>query len=207
MPNRKKNAQYQTIARDIAIRIINKEWSENQMISGRSLLSSEYNVSPETIRRALALLSDMKVVSVKKNSGVFILSADNAKRYLSDFDDIKDQKDMQNELKELIDKNNEINKRMHELLTMLIKTQNTISYAKSRFPDYEVKVTANSKIIGKNIGSIKFWQKTQATIIAIKRGQSVIISPGPDAELYENDTVIFVGSGSAFEKADLYING
>ena len=207
MTNRKRNAQYHTIARDVAIRIINNEWSEKQMISGRSLLSSEYNVSPETIRRALALLSDMKVVSIKKNSGVYILSVDNAKRYLSDFDDTKDQKDMQNELKELIEKNNEINKRMYELLSMLIKSQNTISYVKSRFPDYEVKVLSNSRIIGKNIGSIKFWQNTQATIIAIKRGQSIIISPGPDAELYENDIVIFVGSSAAVDKVNLYING
>ena len=105
MTNRKNSGQYQTIARDIAIRIMNNEWPENHKISGRSLLSSEYNVSPETVRRALALLSDMKVVTIKKNSGVYILSADNAKRYLSDFDDIKDQKDMQNELKELIEKN------------------------------------------------------------------------------------------------------
>ncbi|NLV34837.1 MAG: GntR family transcriptional regulator [Clostridiaceae bacterium] len=207
MTNRKNSGQYQTIARDIAIRIMNNEWPENQKISGRSLLSSEYNVSPETVRRALALLSDMKVVTIKKNSGVYILSADNAKRYLSDFDDIKDQKDMQNELKELIEKNNDINKRMYELLSMLIKTQNTISYVKSRFPDYEVKISSDSKIIGKNIGSIRFWQNTNATIIAIKRGQSVIVSPGPDAELYQDDTIIFVGTAAAAEKVKSYING
>ena len=207
MTNRKNSVQYQTIARDIAIRIMNNEWPENHKISGRSLLSSEYNVSPETVRRALALLSDMKVVTIKKNSGVYILSADNAKRYLSDFDDIKDQKDMQNELKELIEKNNDINKRMYELLSMLIKTQNTISYVKSRFPDYEVKISSDSKIIGKNIGSIRFWQNTNATIIAIKRGQSVIVSPGPDAELYQDDTIIFVGTAAAAEKVKSYING
>ncbi|HOD92807.1 MAG TPA: TrkA C-terminal domain-containing protein [Clostridia bacterium] len=207
MINGKSEAQYQTIARDIASRIINNEWVENQMISGRSLLSSEYNVSPETIRRALALLSDMKVVSIKKNVGVYILSIDNAKRYLSAFDETKNQRDMQNELKQLIEKNSIINKRMHELLSMLIKSQNTISYIKSRFPDYEVKISSDSKLIGKNIGSIRFWQNTQATIIAIKRGQSVIISPGPDAELYENDTVVFVGSSSAVEKVHLYLNG
>ncbi|HPJ76117.1 MAG TPA: GntR family transcriptional regulator, partial [Clostridia bacterium] len=70
MPNQRINPQYQMIARDIAKRITDNEWTENQMISGRSLLSSEYKVSPETIRRALALLVDMKVVYVKKNSGV-----------------------------------------------------------------------------------------------------------------------------------------
>ena len=114
---------------------------------------------------------------------------------------------MQNELKELIEKNNDINKRRYELLSMLIKTQNTISYVKSRFPDYEVKISSDSKIIGKNIGSIRCWQNTNATIIAIKRGQSVIVSPGPDAELYQDDTIVFVGTAAAAEKVKSYING
>ena len=90
---------------------------------------------------------------------------------------------------------------------MLNKTQNTISYVKSRFPDYEVKISPDSKIIGKNIGSIRFWQNTNATIIAIKRGQSVIVSPGPDAELYQDDTIVFVGTAAAAEKVKSYING
>ena len=34
------------------------------------------------MRRALRLLADMKVVEVKEQSGVYILSADNARRYL-----------------------------------------------------------------------------------------------------------------------------
>lgn len=58
------------------------ELREGEKLSGRSKLSPEYNVSPETVRRALRLLADMKVVEVKEQSGVYILSADNARRYL-----------------------------------------------------------------------------------------------------------------------------
>ena len=43
-------------------------------------------VSPETVRRAIQLLSDMRVVAVKEQSGVYVLSADNAKRYLQNFE-------------------------------------------------------------------------------------------------------------------------
>ncbi|MDD2261343.1 MAG: TrkA C-terminal domain-containing protein [Clostridia bacterium] len=207
MPNQRINPQYQMIARDIAKRITDNEWTENQMISGRSLLSSEYKVSPETIRRALALLVDMKVVYVKKNSGVNILSKDNAKRYLSSFDEMKDQMDMQSELKDLIEKNDEINREMHDLLAKIIKLQSTILYSNPNIPYYEIKVSSNSNIIGKNIKDIKFWQKTEATIIAIRRGKNLIISPGPKAEIYENDTVVIVGSQKAAQKAADYING
>ena len=49
-------------------------------------------------------------------------------------------------------------------------------------------------MIGKNIGKIQFWQETGATIVAIKRANYMILSPGPYAELYADDTIIFVGN-------------
>ena len=75
-------AQYERIAIDIASRISEGKIQEGQRLSGRTQLSSEYKVSPETVRKALALLSDMRVVSVKEKSGVTVISADNARRYI-----------------------------------------------------------------------------------------------------------------------------
>ena len=75
-------AQYLQIALDIAARIASGEFPEGSRIYGRSVMSSEYSVSPETIRRALKRLADMKVVSVKPQSGAAVLSADSARRYL-----------------------------------------------------------------------------------------------------------------------------
>ena len=82
--------QYMRIAISVAERIAAGELREGEKISGRSKLSSEYEVSPETVRRAIQLLSDMRVVAVKEQSGVYVLSADNAKRYLRNFDEKKD---------------------------------------------------------------------------------------------------------------------
>ena len=73
---------YMRVAVSLAERIAAGELREGEKLSGRSKLSPEYNVSPETVRRALRLLTDMKVVEVKEQSGVYILSADNARRYL-----------------------------------------------------------------------------------------------------------------------------
>ena len=72
--------QYIQIALSIARRIAGGDVPEGAKISGRSKLSSEYNVSPETIRKAVRLLGDMRVVDVREQSGVYVLSADNAKR-------------------------------------------------------------------------------------------------------------------------------
>ena len=93
--------QYMRIARSIAQRIADGELMEGEKLSGRSKLSSEYNVSPETIRRALRLLSDMKVVEVKEQSGVYVLSADNARRYLRNFEEKTDMRSKQQQLKQL----------------------------------------------------------------------------------------------------------
>ena len=49
--------QYQRIAYDIAVRVAAGEIPVRRKMSGRSLLASEYGVSPETIRRALKLLT------------------------------------------------------------------------------------------------------------------------------------------------------
>ena len=78
--------QYIQIALSIARRIAGGDVPEGAKISGRSKLSSEYNVSPETIRKAVRLLGDMRVVDVREQSGVYVLSADNAKRYLHAFE-------------------------------------------------------------------------------------------------------------------------
>ena len=74
--------QYMRIAVSVAGRIAEGQFAEGEKLSGRSKLSSEYQVSPETIRKAVQLLRDMQVVSVKEQSGIYVRSAGNARRYL-----------------------------------------------------------------------------------------------------------------------------
>ena len=52
-------SQYLQIALDLATRIAQGELTEGSRIYGRSVLASEYGVSPETIRKALRLLADI----------------------------------------------------------------------------------------------------------------------------------------------------
>ncbi|MDF2533128.1 MAG: transcriptional regulator, GntR family, partial [Clostridia bacterium] len=52
---------YKKIAIDIANKIVKGDIKEKDKISGRSVLASMYNVSPETIRRAVALLHESEV--------------------------------------------------------------------------------------------------------------------------------------------------
>ena len=192
---------YMRVAVSLAERIAAGELREGEKLSGRSKLSPEYNVSPETVRRALRLLADMKVVEVKEQSGVYILSADNARRYIETFEEDADVHALQIQLKELLGKYTELNRRMTDVVAALVKSRDTFSAAEGPLPNYEVQVPKNSPLIGKSIGSLKFWQSTGGTIIAIRRGQTVILSPGPYAELYDGDVIILVGSPAAAEAA------
>ena len=194
-------SQYLQIALDIARRIAKGELPEGQRVYGRSVMASEYNVSPETIRRALRLLSDMKVVEVKPQSGVVVLSADSARRYIENFEESADVRALRQQLKDLLAEYADLSRRLSDTVTALVKSRDTFAAAGEPLPNYEVPVPKDSPLIGRSIGELKFWQSTGGTIVAIRRGQTVILSPGPYAQLYGGDVIVLVGSPAAAEAA------
>jgi len=198
--------QYLRIALDIASKISVGDLKEREKITGRSLLSSRYNVSPETVRKALLLLSDMKVVEVKEKSGFTILSADNAKRFLDSFQNRHEQQELHDKLQELVHQHNSISRQMSDICSKLLHAQQQPLPAEKSLPNYEVTVAPDSDKIGRSIGSLQFWQATGATIIAIRRNQNTIISPGPYAELYDGDVVVFVGAPESVAAVSHYLN-
>ena len=194
-------SQYLQIALDLARRIAKGELPEGSRIYGRSVMASEYNVSPETIRRALRLLADMKVVEVKPQSGAVVLSADSARRYIENFEESADVRALRQQLKELMAEYADLSRRLSDTVTALVKSRDTFAAAGEPLPNYEVPVPKGSPLIGQSIGALKFWQSTGGTIVAIRRGQTVILSPGPYAELYDGDVIVLVGSPAAAEAA------
>ena len=194
-------SQYLQIALDLARRIAKGELAEGSRVYGRSVMASEYNVSPETIRRALRLLADMKVVEVKPQSGAVVLSADSARRYIENFEESADVRALRQQLKELMAEYADLSHRLSDTVTALVKSRDTFAAAGEPLPNYEVPIPKGSPLIGQSIGALKFWQSTGGTIVAIRRGQTVILSPGPYAELYDGDVLVLVGSPAAVEAA------
>lgn len=188
--------QYTRIAISLAERIASGQLKEGDKLSGRSKLSPEYNVSPETIRRTLRLLADMKVVEVKEQSGVYVLSADNARRYLHNFADQTDIRGKQQQLKELLVRQEHLNRQMAALCRDIL---DETSQTPDALPNYYCRIPDDWPHSGTTVGALRFWQATGATIVAIRRGLSFIVSPGPYAELYAGDAVIFVGGVKARE--------
>lgn len=195
---------YSQIALDIALRISREELKENTKIYGRSVMSSEYGVSPETIRRAFKLLEDIGVVEVKQNSGVVVRSVEKANEYVKHFSEQNDIKTTQRKLRKLMEEQQRINEQINETVFHLVRTNDKFSKS-NPFQNYEIDIPLDSYVIGKSLMELKFWQKTGATIIAIRHQDKLILSPGPYAVLSEGDTLIFVGDVSTIEAVSEYI--
>lgn len=198
--------QYMRIAASVAERIAEGQFAEGEKLSGRSKLSSEYAVSPETIRKAVQLLRDMRVVSVKEQSGVYVLSADSARRYLQTMQARNALVDKKYRLRALLEQQENLTKQVSELCRSILDEGILPVQAEQSLPNYAVRVPAGWAEAGRNLGELHFWQATGATVVAIRRGGTTILSPGPYAELYAGDSVVFVGDADTREAVARYFS-
>ena len=161
--------QYMRIAADLAGRIASGEFPEGQRLSGRSALSSGYHVSPETVRKALKLLSDVGIVRTREGSGTVILSAEKAGAWLETVGARGEQADLQNQLQALFRQYTEMGRQIMDLSARLLEARATPLPAEKALPQYEVKVPADSDKI-------------------------VILSPGYYAEIRAGDILVYIGA-------------
>lgn len=189
---------YKKIAVDIAHKIVKGEFREKEKISGRSILASMYNVSPETIRKAVALLNETNVVKVSKGSGIEVLSISAAEEFINKTKDNEYITTIKENVMELLEErkmlDDKIKKSFEDIVDSIDRFQNS-----SPFTFIEVEVEGNCKMLDKTISEIKLWQKTGATMIAYKRGWDIIISPGPNYKFVEGDVIFVIGEKNIYE--------
>lgn len=190
---------YQQIAIDLASRISNGEFKAGDKLLGRSTLASHYEVSPETIRRAVVLLQDKEIVEAHQGSGIIVNSRENAYKFTEKFKNIDTISNIKDSIIELIDKkiklDEELTTRFKKLLDYSERFINT-----NPFSPYEIEITKDCKYLGKTISQLNLWQHTGATIIGIKRNNKIISSPGPHAILLKKDTFIYIGEESTYNR-------
>ena len=194
-----KKAAYVSIALDIANKILNGEFREKQKISGRSTLASMYNVSPETIRRAIVLLEDMDVVNSSRGSGIDVISKSAAEKFIEKNKSSRYISSIKDEIRDLMHQKKKIDEQIQESFDTIF---DYIERFKSDTPYtfIEIKVTADSKKIGKKINEVRLWQTTGTTMVAYRRKGETVISPGPDYVFEEGDTIVVIGSNNVYEK-------
>lgn len=191
--------QYMRIAVSVAGRIADGQLAEGEKLSGRSKLSSEYQVSPETIRKSVQLLRDMQVVTVKEQSGVYVRSAENAKRYLQMVGEKNELRQKKQRLRALLAQQEAVARQVSELCGSILDDSVQPEQAAEQLKTFSCRVPQDWPDAGKTLGSLHFWQATGATVVAIARTDALTVSPGPYAELRSEDRILFVGDQEARE--------
>lgn len=180
---------YLQVAYDIAAKIASGALAEQERFSGRSLMSSQYAVSPETIRRALRLLSDMGIIEVRENVGSQVLSKQRAKEYVEHYEMGRDLLMLKNELNQLVTQHNQINERITYVVGQITDLSDRFR-SSDGLRTYEFLVSKDSHIEGKSISGLDFRKRTGATIVAVRRGEEIMLSPTPETVLRENDLLV-----------------
>ncbi|KJS15605.1 MAG: GntR family transcriptional regulator [Peptococcaceae bacterium BRH_c4b] len=183
-------ARYVNIAVDIATRVVRGEYRVGQKIFGRSTLAGKYNVSPETIRRALTLLQDTGIVQVSPGVGVVVKSQKAAEAFLAECGQKQVLRDVQEKLQHLLKERDKINLEIEKLMNELLDYTFKMAGRLQRIE--EIKVLGHSPLVGKSLAEAEFRGKTGATVLAIYRNGEEIFSPSAETVIQTGDILIVV---------------
>lgn len=180
---------YAQVAFDIAAKIAAGELKIGERFTGRSLMGSQYGVSAETIRRALRHLEEMGIISTQVNVGSTVRSKKRAVEYVDQFQSGKDLWALKCQLRELIARRDALNAEITGTLQRILDLSERFRRS-DRLRTYEFPVEADTAAAGQSIGALQFRQNTGATIVALRKGEELVLSPGPEARLERGDVVV-----------------
>ncbi|CCO07006.1 TrkA C-terminal domain-containing protein [Desulforamulus hydrothermalis] len=182
-------ARYLTIAADLADRIVRGEYPEGHKIFGRSTLAGKYNVSPETIRRALTLLQEAGIVEVAAGVGVVVKSVAAAGKYLDDFDQRQALVSIHERLHQLVKERDRLNHEISRLTEELM--EHTLLLETKLYKIEDWKVVPDSPLVGQTLSQSKLCNQK---VLAIQRvGQEDILDPKPDSVIQAGDILTIYG--------------
>ncbi|HPJ00877.1 MAG TPA: GntR family transcriptional regulator [Enterococcus sp.] len=197
--NRVSLPRYQQIAVEIAERVVEGRYQVGEKIHARSTLASNFNVSPETARKAINVLVDLEIMEVRHGSGAYVSSKENAQKFVEKYRNVQSVKEIQQEIADSIDRQRQELTNFSELLEALVNQTKQV-HDISPFIPYELKITEQALHLEKSIVELNIWQVTGATVVAIQTETELLLSPGPYAKLSIGNVVYFVGSELSFQR-------
>ena len=196
--------KYQQIAIEIAAKIVHEDYQIGQKIYGRSAIAGQYNVSPETARRAFCILSDMGIIRAEKGNGMIIISRKKAVEFLQSSSGRKTIENIKVTIRQHIEQQqNEMNS-LNKCLSELISATEHFQSMNPLMP-FSLRITSQCRYLNKTIQEIQLWQHTGATLVAIWRQEQLLRSPGPYAILQENDVIYFVSQEDCDQQVHAFL--
>lgn len=184
--------RYLKIAQDICGKILTGQYTEGQLLKGRSVLGAEYSVSPETVRKALNILEKEKIVSSKRGVGVFVESVLHAQQFASRWKNETQVKNKYQTLLSLLQEKKELDEK---IIASIDDMKDSFQYQTTEAVKFsEIEIPEGSWIDNRKIGEVYFWNYTEATIVAVVGSDGIAKqSPGPEYVLHVGDKLLFVG--------------
>ena len=103
---------------ELAQKIADGWYTVGEKISARSTLASNYNVSPETARKAVNILVDLGIVTIRQGSGTYVASREKAHLFVERYKNTVSMQEIRREISDCV------NRQQEELdhLSKLLKT-------------------------------------------------------------------------------------
>lgn len=191
--------RYQQIAVELAQRIVENRYHEGEKLHARSTLASNFNVSPETARKAINVLVDLGIMEVRHGSGAYVASKEQAQRFLAQYQDASSIQELKNEIVNSVERQQQEFENFSTLLDTLVQQTKRI-HQSAPFLPFEITLDEQALHLDESIGELNIWQETGATVIALQHGDKLLLSPGPYAKFEAGETVFFVGEELVFQR-------
>ena len=191
-----EQARYQEIAIDIAHAIVMGEYREGEKIHGRSTLAGRFNVSPETIRRSIAILQTAGVVVVSQGIGITVTSKALAERFLRTFDQKGEMQVYAEQLRDLLEQRHKLDLQIENHLN---KVLNYTERLMSRWLDVG-EIEVGRRASGKTLRDLEVRERTGTTVVAVVRDGFEHFSPAANFILQKDDVLLAVGSNEGQAK-------
>lgn len=195
----KTTARYQEIAYEIAKKIVSGDMIEGTKLSGRSLLSSEYNVSSETVRKAMRILSTYQVVEVKERVGIYVSSKESALRFIEYYKNQVSSNKLYNDIQILLEESKKVNHKLQKKFKKLIHT-----YKNNVFPFeyFTYELLEGDRYLGQSFESLNFYDATKGLVFAIE--DDGVIYQAPDTKFtLKAHLFLYILGGKEIEKETL----
>lgn len=185
-------SRYQKVAVGIAQRIVEGKYAVGEKLKSRSTIASNFNVSPETARKAINVLVDLDIMTVKQGSGTIVLSKEKAAEFLEQYEATSSARVLQREIRDSVLRQKKEMEVMTGLLESLL-SQSAAVREKFPFTPFELEIPESGQHLGKSLSDLNLWHQTGATVVAIRHQEQLLLSPGPYAVIEAGDILYFVG--------------
>lgn len=168
------------------------------------MLAGQYNVSPETIRRAVALLQSVHIVQVEAGRGIIVKDREKAVDYVEKFNQRKGLMAAQQEFAELLLKRQALDAEIEQQIKKILSYTSRMATLLPRVDD--IYVPEESPLVGKSLQEVDFRNQTGATVLAVERGSEEYLTPKSSDPIRANDILIFVGDEGSKAKVEALVN-